>query len=56
MNFRQKITLGLLLYIALCLPLFAQEVHIPDPNLRAVIREHLNLPDEIPITRRRCCG
>ena len=30
---------------------FAQEVKIPDPNLREAIREELNLPDEIPITQ-----
>ena len=41
MNFRQKITLYLLLYIAMCSAAFAQTVDIPDPNLRAVIREHL---------------
>ena len=52
MNFRQKIILSLLLYIVLCSATFAQVVDIPDPNLRAVIREHLNFPDEIPITRQ----
>ena len=33
------------------LPVFAQPVHIPDPNLRAVVRESLDLPNGAPITR-----
>ena len=33
------------------LPVFAQPVHIPDSNLRAVVRDTLNLPDGTPITR-----
>ena len=33
------------------LPVSAQPVHIPDPNLRAVVRDTLNLPDGTPITR-----
>ena len=33
-----------LLLCALALPLAAQVVHIPDPNLRAAVRETLNLP------------
>ena len=51
MKFRQKITLSLLLYIALCSAAFAQVVDIPDPNLRSAIREALELPDEIPLTQ-----
>ena len=51
MNIRQKITCCLLLYITLCLPLFAQQVEIPDPNLRATVREALNLAADAPITQ-----
>ena len=51
MNFRQKTTLCLLLYIALCSDAFAQVVDIRDPNLRSAIREALELPDEIPLTQ-----
>ena len=51
MNFRQKIALYLLLSITLCLPLSAQPVEIPDPNLRAVVRSTLDLPDETSITQ-----
>ena len=45
MNFRQKITFCALLTIVLVSVAFAQPVHIPDPNLRAVIREELNIAD-----------
>ena len=53
MNLRQKITLRLLILVSitLCLPLFAQQVEIPNPNLRAAIHEALNLPDGVPITQ-----
>ena len=51
MKFRQKITLSLLLYIALCSTAFAQTVDIPDPNLRDAIRNALNLPGDVPITQ-----
>ena len=51
MNFRHKLTLYLLLYVIPCTPLFAQAVYIPDPNLRAVIQETLNRPDDAPITQ-----
>ena len=44
MKFRQKITLSLFLTIVLGSVAFAQVVDIPDPNLREVISEHLNLP------------
>ena len=30
---------------------YAQPVHIPDPNLRAAVRDTLNLPDDTPVTR-----
>ena len=51
MNFRQKITLSLLLYTALCSTAFAQTVAISDPNLRAAVRDALNLPGDAPITQ-----
>ena len=43
MNIRQKIDLCLLLYIVLGSAAFAQVVDIPDPNLRAAVREALNI-------------
>ena len=51
MNFRQKITLSLSLFIALCLPLSAQQVEIPDPNLRFAITEALGIAQTAPITQ-----
>ena len=51
MKFRQKITLCLLLYIVLGSVVLAQEVDIPDPNLRAAVREELQLPEDAPITQ-----
>ena len=51
MNYQQKITLYVLLYITLCSAAFAQVVDIPDSNLRAAIRGTLNLPDSSPLTR-----
>ena len=51
MKFRQKTILSLLLCIALCLPLSAQQVNIPDFNLRAAVREALNLPVGAPLTQ-----
>ena len=51
MNIRQKITLSLILYLVLHSAIFAQSVHIPDPNLRTVIREALGLDDD-NITRQ----
>ena len=51
MNIRQKITLSLILYLVLNSAIFAQSVHIPDPNLRTVIREALGLVDD-NITRQ----
>ena len=46
MNFRQKITLHLLLYITLCGTASAQVVEIPDHNLQAAVRHALG--DENP--------
>ena len=51
MNFRQKITLSLLLYIVLGSVVFAQVVEIPDPNLRAAIADALDIPRGGPITQ-----
>ena len=51
MNFRQKITLSLLLTIVLGSIAFAQVVHIPDPNLRAAIADALDIPRGAPITQ-----
>ena len=50
MNFRQKLTLNLLLYIALSSAAFAQTVDIPDPNLRSAIADALGVPHGAPIT------
>ena len=51
MNFLKKLALYLLLSIALCTPLFAQVVDIPDPNLRAAIADALNIAHDAPITQ-----
>ena len=51
MKFRYTLTLHLLLYAALCSIAFAQNVEIPDANLRNAIREALNLPAGAPITQ-----
>ena len=51
MNIRQKIDLCLLLYIVLGSAAFAQVVDIPDANLRAAVREELQLPAGAPITQ-----
>ena len=51
MNFRQRITICLLLYIILGSAALAQNVEIPDPNLRNAIREALNLADGASITQ-----
>ena len=51
MILRQKITLGLLLYIVLGSSAFPQVVEIPDPNLRQAVRETLILPAGAPITQ-----
>ena len=52
MDFRQKITLSLFLTIVLGDVAFAQVVEIPDPNLRRLVREALNLPNDAPVTVR----
>ena len=49
--FRNKIILGLLLSIGLGSVAFAQVVDIPDANLRAAVREELQLPVGAPITQ-----
>ncbi|MDE0042284.1 MAG: leucine-rich repeat domain-containing protein [Candidatus Poribacteria bacterium] len=51
MKFRQKFMVSLLLFTALSVTAYAQVVHIPDPNLRSAIRESLNLPSGVPLTR-----
>ncbi|MDE0299087.1 MAG: leucine-rich repeat domain-containing protein [Candidatus Poribacteria bacterium] len=51
MNFLQKLTLYLLLYFTLSTSLIGQAVHIPDPNLRAAIRDTLSLSDDAPLTQ-----
>ena len=56
MNFRQKVKLHLLLYIALCPAPFAQQVTIPDPNLHAAVRDALNVPGDTAITKNALQG
>ena len=51
MNFRQKIILHLLVFIALCGVVFSQGVHIPDTTLRAAIADTLNLAQNASITQ-----
>ena len=53
MNFRQKFTLSLLLTIVLGGVVFAQPVHIPDPNLRAAVGNALNGAPITQATMRR---
>ena len=50
MKFRYTLILHLLLYVVLCSTSFAQNVAIPDANLRNAIREALNLSAGVPIT------
>ena len=52
MNFGRRIALYVLLYVTLCSAAFAQVVEIPDPNLRAEIRQELNLGANDVITRK----
>ena len=52
MKVRQKITLHLLLYIGLSSVVFAQPVHMPDQNLRSLIIETLDLPQNHTLTRQ----
>ena len=54
MNVLQKTALSLLLTIVLGGVVFAQPVHIPDPNLRATVREALQLPSGVPVTQMIC--
>ena len=49
MNFRQRLTLYLLLYIAVCSAAFAQVVDVPDPLLNRIVRETLDIPANEPI-------
>ena len=51
MSLRQGFILYLLLHIVLCSSLFAQVVDVPDPNLRAAIREELQLRPNSEITK-----
>ena len=51
MNFRQKITIALLLHVVLGSVAFAQVVDIPDPYLRTAIQDALNIPRGGAITR-----
>ena len=51
MNFRQKITLSLLLTIVLGSVAFAEVVHIPDSNLRMAVHEALNIATDLPLDR-----
>ena len=51
MKLRQKIMVSLLLFTALSVTAYAQVVHIPDPNLRVAVRESLDLPPGVPLTR-----
>ena len=51
MNFRQRITLYLLLCIGLGSVAFAQVVDIPDPNLCTAVRDALNVPGDAAITK-----
>ena len=44
MDFRQIVTLSFLLYIVLGSVVFAQIVDIPDPNLRAAVRDDAQPP------------
>ena len=52
MNFRQKITVSLLLAIVSGSVAFAQVVDIPDPNLRSAIADSLNITPDAPITQQ----
>ena len=41
----------LFFFLVFCLPVSAQEIEIPDPDLREAIKETLNIPLSEPITR-----
>ena len=51
MKFQQKITLSLFPYFVLGSVAFAQNVDIPDHNLRRVVKEALDLAGGVPITQ-----
>ena len=51
MNLRLKITLYVLLIVAICDVGFGQVVEMPDSNLRRAVMEALNLPAGAPITQ-----
>ena len=52
----QKITLYLLPHYCFEQRGFAQVINIPDPNLHSAIRESLNLPPDVPLTRSAILG
>ena len=56
MKFRQKIMVYLLFFTALSVAAFAQVINVPDPNLHVAIREFLNLPPGVPLTRAAILG
>ena len=62
MKFREKITLSLFLTIVLGSVAFAQDLVMPDPNLRAAVRDALNIADrpevklDASVLRRRLRG
>ena len=56
MKFRQKIMVYLLLFTALSVTAFAQVVDIRDPNLHSAVRESLNIPPGVPLTRAVILG
>ena len=51
MNFRQRLTLYLLLYMAVCSAAFGQIVNIPDPALERLIRQKLRIRSDRHITQ-----
>ena len=51
MNFRQKVTIGLVLTLVFGGVAYAEVVDIPDPNLRAAVADTLNIPGNVPITQ-----
>ena len=53
MNFRQRLTLYLLLYTAVCSAAFAQVINIPDPALERLIRHKLRIRSDRSYYTRR---
>ena len=49
---KQRTALKLLFWLLITTNSFAQPVEIPDPNLEKVIREELQLSDNVPITQQ----